>query len=131
MPFLLRTLIPILISWWFRRRKLEALNLVKAEGVKTYLKVLQGARYSVMGLVALLIVLQLVAFGFALMLGAVVFLVPLDFETKLWALFGLGALLFTLPTLAFLVIFRERLWYEVSGAQGMVEKALEKEIASS
>ena len=51
MNWLLRSLLKTLIGWWFKRQQSNAIHRVKLEGVKAYLKVLQGVRLSAMGLI--------------------------------------------------------------------------------
>ncbi len=122
-----RPLIELLLGWWLRRQQLRAVDRFKAKGLKTYLRVLQGARFSAMGIVALLLTLQILCFGLALMIGAAIFLAPWELETKLWSIFGIGAGLFLLPLMTLMALLSERTWYRVSGADRMVGQVLEKE----
>jgi hypothetical protein len=117
----------ILLRWWLGEQKLRAIRNIKAEGIRTYLKVLQGVRLSAIGIVALLVTMQMLCFGLALMIGAGVFLAPLELEVKLWAVFIFGAGLFFVPFVALMFLLSERIWYKASGADTMVKQILEKE----
>lgn len=125
MELWLKRIVQFLFRFWLRKYKAKALSQAKETGIKAYLRMLQGLRLSGLGFIALAIVLQLTAFGLALMIGALVFLSPLDLEMKLWLVFGFGSLLFLLPVLAILVLFSERLWYRASGAEKLVNSVLE------
>jgi hypothetical protein len=102
----------------------QAVRRAKVRGVLLYLKTLQIARLSLMGLLAIFVVMQLLIFGF---FGAVitgVWLLPQDENIKLWILFGVFTL-FCLITSGFLLFaFSEKIWYRLSGAEEMVEKNL-------
>lgn len=130
MNWVLGALIKTLMGWWFKRQQESTMQKMKVEGLRTYLKVLQGARFSAMGIVAFVMVMQLMGFGLALMLGAAIFLSPLEMEIKLWSLVGIGAFLFFLPLFAMLIVFSEKVWYRASGADRMVKKVLDFENAS-
>lgn len=129
MTFWWRSLIEMIFSLWLRRQKNRAVSRLKLEGLKTYLKTLQVARLSAVGIVCLLVALQLMCLGLLVMVAAAVYLAPLAEDVKLWVIFGTGAVLFTLPFLALTILLSERLWYHVSGAQEMVQKTLEKDAA--
>lgn len=120
----LRAILELAFSWWAHRQRIKAVTRLRSEGVRVYMKVLQGVRMSLVGVIAAIIALQLLGLGFAMMASASVFLSPWDLETKLWVIFGIGAGLFTLPFLVLAIIFSERLWYKVSGAERMVDELL-------
>ncbi|MGE0763523.1 MAG: hypothetical protein AB7N80_09625 [Bdellovibrionales bacterium] len=130
MHWLLRTLLQTLLGWFFKRQQAQAMHHMKIEGLRTYLKVLQGARLSAMGLIAFLLVMQLMSFGLALMVGAGVFLAPWELETKLWVAAVTGGVLFLMPLVTLLIIFSERVWYQASGADRMVKRVLDYDNAS-
>lgn len=102
----------------------KAVSRAKARGVLFYLKTLQIARLSLMGVLAVFALVQVLLFGF---FGAVVtgvWLLPQDENIKLWILFGVFAS-FCLVTSGFLLFaFSEKIWYQLSGAEEMVEKNL-------
>jgi len=116
----------MLLGWWLRRQRDRTILRIKIEGVRFYLKALRATRLSVIGFVMVLFTLQLMAFGFALMLGAGIYLSPLPEETKLWIAFGVGSTLFVVPFVLLAIFLSERLWYEASGARKMVDETLEK-----
>lgn len=119
-----RALIELALRWWTHRQTLRTLKQFKSDGIKTYLKVLQGARFSAIGVVSLLVALQLMCFGLVVMAGVGIYLAPLETETKLWMGFGMGAALFALPLIVLCIFLSERLWYKISGAERMVEQIL-------
>ncbi len=125
MHWLAKTLIQTLFSWWFKRQKDSVIGKAKIEGLKVYLRVLQGTRWTLMGLISLLVFLQFLSFGLAMMVGAGIFLFPLEIETKLWIVFSAGAVLFFLPLFVLLIAFSEKLWYRLSGAQKLVENSVD------
>ncbi len=129
MNFWSRALIQIAMGWWFRRQRARTVTHFKLKGIRAYLKALQIARLSAVGVVALLFTLQLMAFGFALMLGAGIYLSPLPEETKLWVAFGTGTALFGVPLVLMIIFLSESVWYQASGAARMVEKSLEDKAA--
>ena len=104
----------------------QAIRKAKIQGLKTYLKVLQGVRLSAIGVLSVLMVVHILTLGLLVMVGALIWLAPWEPETKLWVLFGVGASLFFLPVLTLGVALSERVWYRASGAQAMVDEVLEK-----
>ena len=119
-----RILIEVALGWWLRRQRTRTTSKLKIKGLKIYLKILQGARLSVIGIVAILFTLQLMALGLVLTLGAGVYLLPLPDETKIWIVFGVGSIFFLLPLVLLSIFLSERLWYQASGASDLVKDAL-------
>lgn len=117
----------ILFGRWLSQKKKSTSTYLKAEGVKNYLRVMQGLRIGTLGLVSFIIVIQMFTFGLALMGGAAIFLTNWPLESKIQAIFILGGCLFALPFLGLLILFSERLWYKASGAQKMVNDILESQ----
>jgi hypothetical protein len=124
MNVVIRALIELAISWWTGRLQSRTFRDAKVRGLKTYLKVLQGARWSLMGVVSLFAMIQFMCLGLAVMLAAGVFLSPWEMDQKLWAALGVGAFLFIIPAIVMMILFSQRLWYRVSGASKMVDKVL-------
>lgn len=120
MPRWALTLIEILIRWGLGRAKIRALRKVKAKGIRVYLQVLQAVRRSAMVAIAALIILQLIGVGFAIMVAAGMFLLPLEFVQKMWILFGIGSVMFFVPVIALCYLLSQKLWYKASGAEQMV-----------
>lgn len=121
------SLIEFVFRWWLGKAKRQALFQARKKGVKAYLHLLQGVRVSAIGLITALIILQFIGIGLAMMVGAGIFLSPLEMETKLWIAFGVGCGLFLIPVIGLCVLLSQRLWYKVSGAQSMVNELLKTE----
>jgi hypothetical protein len=102
----------------------KAVGRAKAKGVLIYLKTLQVARLSVMGVLAVFALVQILLFGFIGALISGVWLLPQEENIKLWILFGVFAFLFLVTTLLLIFAFSEKVWYRLSGAEEMVEKHL-------
>lgn len=85
-----------------------------------YLKTLQITRRSLMAAILVFVILQMAVLGLMGALICGVLLLPQDFETKLWILFGLFSLLFTLPLVAFSFILSESTWFKYSGAKDLI-----------
>lgn len=124
-----RYLIEMILNLWLRRQRNRAVSRLKMEGLKTYLKALQVARMSAVGIVTLLVALQLMCLGLLVMVAAGVYLTPLEEDARLWVIFGSGAVLFFVPFLVLAIFLSERMWYRASGAGEMVHDALEKDAA--
>ncbi len=116
-----------LFKAWVKKGQRDVVSDLKAKSLVTYLHILNGARMSVMGMVTVLLILQMVSFGLALMIGAAVFLAPFELNLKLWIVFAVGGFLFVLPILGISLLLSQRLWYRLSGAEKMVSEVLEKQ----
>ncbi|MBX7230558.1 MAG: hypothetical protein K1X29_00600 [Bdellovibrionales bacterium] len=106
------------------RQKQHQLTHWKIKSIRTYLKVLQGTRYSIIALIVFNIILQLMGLGFITALGALIFLSPWSLETKLWFMAGLGFFLFLIPLILFSYIFSNKHWYELSGVKNITNSML-------
>ena len=98
----------------------KAANSIQKKGVLMYLKTLQVVRKSLAGSLFLFLFLQLMLVGFIGSLVVGVFLLPQETETKLWILFGVFFAFFILPLVSLLILFSERVWFRLSGAEKMV-----------
>lgn len=98
----------------------KAANRLRKKGVLVYLRTLQALRKGLAGSIFLFLFLQLMLFGFIGTIVIGVFLLPQETETKLWILFGVFGAFFALPFISLLVLFSERVWYKLSGAEQMV-----------
>lgn len=126
MKSLLYFVLRIFFKAWMKKGQQDVVSDIKAKSIVAYLRLLNGARMSLVGIVTVFLVMQLIVFGLALMVGTAVFLVPIDMNLKLWALFALGGLLFLVPILGISILLSQRLWYRASGADKMVSDLLEK-----
>lgn len=99
----------------------RAINQAKKKGILFYLKSLQVARRSLIGILSFICVLQLMLFGLIGTIATGVLLLPETSETKLWILFGISVGLFVLPFAALFVLFSEKIWFHISGAKQMIE----------
>jgi len=103
----------------------KAVRGVRKKGVLAYLKALQVIRAGLAGSLFLFLFLQLMVVGFVGSVVVGVFLLPQDLEVRLWILFGVFATFFVLPLIILLVVFSERVWYKMSGAEKMVSELRE------
>lgn len=111
---------------WFALRTLVVRQTAKSlerKGLLFYLKGLQVARLGLAGSLAVFCFLQLMIFGFIGALVSGVLLLPEELNTRLWILFGVFAALFLLPLIGLLILFSERLWFRLSGAEEMMKKS--------
>ncbi len=111
------------IAWLIfgHRAKLRLIRDAKRQGVIAYLKVLQGSRRALVGLLIAFFVLQLMVFSFVVAVVSGLWLLDVDITTKLWIVFGVFSGLFALPALALAIALSERVWFKASGAQKIVE----------
>ncbi len=98
----------------------KALKGVQQKGLLIYLNALQVARKSTIGAVFIISVLQIMVWGLCGSIGAGVFLLPYDLETKIWLLFGISLGLFLIPALILIYVLSEKVWYKASGAEKIV-----------
>lgn len=101
--------------------KLRVIKEAKRHGVVAYMKALQGTRRGLIAALAAFFILQLMLLSFVGALVTGLLLWEAEIELKMQILFGVFLSLFALPFLGLVVLFNERLWYKVSGAQKMVE----------
>ncbi|MCB0408550.1 MAG: hypothetical protein KDD34_10115 [Bdellovibrionales bacterium] len=99
---------------------------VKQRSLLIYLKSLQIARRSLIGLLAVFCFVQLLLFTFCGTLISAAFLFIEDPQQRLWVLFGGFAGLTLLFLMGIAYLFSERVWFEASGAREMMEKLGEK-----
>ena len=92
-----RYVVDFLISLIFRKWRRNVVFNAKVSGVKVYLKFLRGLRLSIFAALGLFVVLQVAVFGLVIMVGAGVWLVPLEAEIKAYLLLGIGASFFFIP----------------------------------
>lgn len=103
------------------RAKLQVIREAKRHGVVAYMRALQGTRRVLILALLAFLVLQLMLLS---LVGAVVTGVLLweaDPTLKLQVLFGVSLAVFAIPALGLTIVFSERLWYRLSGAQKMVD----------
>jgi hypothetical protein len=100
----------------------QAAQRAKAQGVLIYLKTLQVARLSLLGVLVVFALVQLILLGFIGALITGVWLLPQDPQMKLEILFGVFFVLFLVPLALLIFAFSEKIWYNLSGAEEMVEK---------
>lgn len=107
--------------------KLRFLAQAKKTGTLAYLRALQGTRRVMVAVLLAFLMLQfmvLAAFG-ALITG--IMLWDADQHFKLQILFAAFLGIAGLPALVLSVLFSERLWYKISGAEKLVENVRERE----
>ena len=105
--------------------KLRILAQAKKTGTLAYLRALQGSRRIMIALLAVYLMLQfmVVAAVGALVTGFMLWEAEQTF--KLQILFGIFLGMSALPALLLMIVFSERLWYKLSGAEKLVEQVRE------
>ena len=121
------SILRFILKFLFKRKYRKLAHKWRVKGVVFYLRLINGARQASLAVVAGLVFLQLMALGFIMMVTAGLLLSPLSMEEKLWGLLGAGGFLFLIPAIALLVIFSQRSWYKLSGAERLVRDALKDE----
>ncbi len=104
-----------------QQAKKGVLRQAKRTGLLAYLRVLRGTRRFLILSLATFLILQfmvLAAFG-ALVTGFMLW--DHDFAAKIEILFYVFLGMFSLPAIALLVLFSERIWYKASGAARIVD----------
>jgi len=94
---------------------------LKRRGVLFYLKAVQGLRRGLAGSLAVFLFFQIMILSFVGAVVTGVLLLPHDQNTKLLILFGVFAFSFGVPFVCLLVLFSEKIWFQVSGAEKMVK----------
>jgi hypothetical protein len=95
---------------------------VKKKGILFYLKILQGVRLGVIGALTFIFFFQLFVFCFIGLLGAGMFLSPLDLETKIWIVFGVCLGVVVLMTSMLCYLFSQKTWLKHSGVRELISK---------
>jgi len=110
------------LLWLFvrERAKRDIVNTARRRGTLAYLRAVQGTRRGLMALLLSFVVLHVMILGFIGSLVTGLWLWNADFEFKVQILFGVFLGLWTLPAILLFVLFSERLWYRVSGAEKMM-----------
>jgi len=122
---LLRYLLFFFFGAFLENAERRAVRRIKAKGVSTYIKVVQGVRLSAVGIVSFLVLLQTLTLGFVILCGALLWMAPWDQQIKIYAAIGLGAILFFAPLTLLMIGLSQRIWYRTSGAKNMVDDFLE------
>ena len=121
-PFLGKLLIKLaktaILSGWLS----APVARLKIKAVSTYLKVVDGARKGVLGVVALLLVLMLLITGFVAIHVGLFILFDWDLRTVGIVTLCLGAVYFLIPAIAIVVLTSERTWMKMSGGDELVRK---------
>lgn len=100
-----------------------ALNKAKKKGLLIYLKTLQAVRKSLLFAFMLFMTLQLMMIGFVGLVASGVWLLPLEDQSqRLWILFTVFAAFFIIPLVALFVMFNEKNWLKLSGAENLLSQ---------
>ncbi|OYZ24655.1 MAG: hypothetical protein B7Y39_00315 [Bdellovibrio sp. 28-41-41] len=94
----------------------------KKKGVLLYLKVLQAVRTSIVGALIVFFALQIFIVAVVGIVLTVLYLVPLENETKAWILLGLCGTIVLFVALVLNHIFSEKTWFKYSGASQFIRK---------
>lgn len=116
MDFLKRLLIQLFRAFVYR----EAARSLQKRSVLMYLKTLQVLRKALAGSIFLFLFLQLMFVGFIGTVVVGIMLLPQDLELRLWILLGIFGTFLVLPMICLMVLFSEKVWYQASGAEKMV-----------
>ena len=95
---------------------------LKIKAVSTYLKVVDGVRKGVLGVVALLLVLMLLITGFVAIHVGLFILFDWDLRTVGIVTLCLGGVYFLVPVIAITVMTSEKTWMKMSGGDDLVRK---------
>lgn len=99
-----------------------AFGKVKKKAVLIYLKTLQAMRRSMLIAVLTFCFLQLMILGFLGTVVTAIWLSPQDTTTKLYILLSFFAFLFFVPFIVLCVVFSQRVWFRVSGAEKLLKE---------
>ena len=115
------------LAWHFlelnaKRRLLKEIN---RKGLVAYLRFLNASRRLLATVLGLFVFLQLMIISFVGALVTGVLRWTPDAKTQLEILFFAFCAMFVFPAIILLVAFSEKLWFKVSGAQKLVDKARE------
>lgn len=99
-------------------------QLLKIEVTMSYLRGIQVARLSTIGLVCIGLLLAVISLGVALIHAGLFILLPWTHETKAWVGLGLGLAYVIAGVLALCAALDEKTWMDKSGATKMVAEAL-------
>lgn len=116
MDFLKHLLIQLFRAFVYR----EAARSLQKRSVLMYLKTLQMLRKALAGSIFLFLFLQLMFVGFIGTVVVAIMLLPQDLELRLWILFGVFGTFLVLPMICLMMLFSEKVWYQASGAEKMV-----------
>lgn len=114
-------------SAWLNKAKRDVIYKSKVEGLKVYLKTLQGMRLGFGMVLLVTLAVQMISVGLIVLIAAGVYLSPLEPQTKAWVAFGLGCLLFFIPVSIFAFALSQRVWYRWSGAERLMEDVLQSD----
>jgi hypothetical protein len=118
----LNWLVQLVLMYIGQRAKLRVVREVKRHGVLAYLKVVQGSRRALLGVLLALFVFQLMMTALVGTLVCGVLILDLDFQLKMQILFGGFAALFLIPAITLVVVFSERFWFKASGAERLMRE---------
>jgi hypothetical protein len=112
------------LFWYFAARyiKGQAVLRAKRKGLIAYINALQGVRRVLLAALLGFFVLQTIVFAGIGALVTGVLLLNLDPRTTLIVLCSVFTAAFLIPVIALAILFSERFWYKMSGAEKMVEE---------
>ena len=87
----------------------------KKKGLLFYLRILQGIRLGSLGVLALIFFFQVFFFSIVGLLASVLYLSPIDFELKVWIVFGVCLAVVAIMTGVLIHVFSEKTWLKHSG----------------
>jgi hypothetical protein len=114
------------LSWlirfiWLFWGKQALVRETKRRTLAVYLRAIRATRWSVIGLLASFLILQLMMMSLVGALVTGIYLWDHDFQHKIEILFWIFAGCFLLPAIVLSVLMSERLWFRISGAKRLMD----------
>lgn len=94
---------------------------LKKQGLLIYLKALNGVRLGTLAFILLFVFFNMMVFSLFALVILGVWLLPVDFQTKLFYLLGLFGFLFITSMAILIWAFSEKTWLKQSGATEMIK----------
>lgn len=87
----------------------------KKKGILFYLRFLRGVRLGSLGILSFIFLFQMFFFSFIGLIASALYLSPIDFETKVWIVFGCCLTVFLVMTSVLIYVFSQKTWLKLSG----------------
>ncbi len=118
-----------LLSVYFTTRMVkQKVSEIKLQSLKRYVRVVQMARMSTIGLIGLMIAAAILALGFTILVTTLIFLLPLTLEQRLWSLLTYGALVSLIGMVSVASLLSEQRWLRQSGLTELLDEALASKV---
>jgi hypothetical protein len=117
----LNWLLKLILRLFGQHLKFKAIYEVKRKGLAVYLRTVQGTRHVLLLVLVGVLVLQLMMLSAVGALVTGFLLLDYDYEAKMRILFFVFCGMFAVPSVIFMIVFSERMWFKASGAEKMME----------